>query len=391
VSVPHSPVDIDSATTSRAHHPLLRLGGLAGRGARRLLTDVAVGARRPFPRRVEDLDAEALSTITRRDVSGVRKLDGTKGTSTRSRLSLTGVDVPESVFVKMSAADPSTRMLGELARLGENEARFYRELADALPGAVPQSYGAQFDSLTGRFVIVLEDLTVGAPCRFPDVLHPHDENETHLLAELLGRVHGTFCDVSSPGTIRRPDWLWSPSEDPSNPLVPAIMKLSARRLSERTTIPVMSGRFIWENHRAVTHVIDRGPQTLVHGDPHPGNTYFRNSRAGLLDWQVLRQSHPARDLAYGMIFGMTTAARRDGERDVLEVYRQSLAAAGGPELGRDDLWTRYRQAAAYAFVSALTTAGLGGMQSEAIALEGLQRTVDALDDLDTVRALRECM
>ncbi|WP_233164909.1 phosphotransferase family protein [Mycobacterium sp. AT1] len=324
-------------------------------------------------------------------MSGVRILDGTKGTSSRSRLGLTGIDVPESVFVKMAAADTNTRMLGELARLGENEARFYRDLASALPGAVPQSFGAEFDSLTGRFVIVLEDLTAGAPCRFPDVVHPHDENETHLLAELLGRVHGTFFDKFSTGASRRPEWSWSPSEDPNKTLVPAIMKLSARRLTQRTAVPVMSGRFIWENHRAVTHVIDHGPQTLVHGDPHPGNTYFRNGQAGLLDWQVLRVSHPARDLAYAMIFGMTTAARRDRERDVLEVYRQSLAAAGGPELRRDDLWLRYRQAAAYAFVSSLTTAGLGGMQSEAIALEGLRRTVDALDDLDTVTALRAAM
>jgi hypothetical protein len=46
-----------------------------------------------------------------------------------------------------------------------------------------------------------------------------------------------------------------------------------------------------------------------------------------------------------------------------------------PSFDRDELWTRYRQAVTYAFVSPLTTAGLGGMQTDGIALEGLQRAV----------------
>lgn len=372
--------------------PLLRMGVFAGRGGRRLLVDAALGSRRAFPRRVEDLDAESMSVLMGREVSEVRVLGGTKGTSSRARLGLTGVDVPDSVFVKMSAATANTRMLGELAALGENEARFYRGVARELPGAVPHSYGAVFDSLTGRFVIVLEDLVAGSPCEFPDVTHPLDHDQMPLLAELLGRVHGTFWGrVDARGGSGELGWLQTPSADPSIPLVPAVMRLSARRLARQTTIGVNSGRFIWENYRAVTAVIDTGPTTLLHGDPHPGNTYFRDGRAGLLDWQVVRRSNPARDLAYAMILGLTTEDRRLTEHDVLDVYRQSLVAAGGPELRRDDLWTRYRQAASYAFVSAETTAGLGGMQSEAIALEGLQRAVNALDDLDTVTALREAM
>jgi hypothetical protein len=56
-----------------------------------------------------------------------------------------------------------------------------------------------------------------------------------------------------------------------------------------------------------------------------------------------------------------------------------------------DLWTRYRQAVTYAFVSPLTTAGLGGMQAENIALEGLKRAVAALNDLETVAAIKKAL
>jgi hypothetical protein len=46
----------------------------------------------------------------------------------------------------------------------------------------------------------------------------------------------------------------------------------------------------------------------------------------------------------------------------------------------------YRRAA-YAYVAAAVAAGLGGMQTANIALEGLRRTV--LNDLETVAALRK--
>jgi hypothetical protein len=52
------------------------------------------------------------------------------------------------------------------------------------------------------------------------------------------------------------------------------------------------------------------------------------------------------------------------------------------------LWTRYRQAVIHPYLSALSTAGLGGLQDDGIALEGLRRAVIALDELETVAALR---
>jgi hypothetical protein len=88
---------------------------------------------------------------------------------------------------------------------------------------------------------------------------------------------------------------------------------------------------------------------------------------------------------------MTTADRQAGERDLLDEYCRVLAGAGGPDLDRGELWDRYRQGALYAYVAALITAGMGGMQAENIALEGLRRSVAALDDLDTVPLLEKSL
>ncbi len=371
---------------------LTRLAAHVGHGAARLATDAALGGVRSFPRRIEDLDSTVLSRIMGRRVSSISILDGAKGTSSRARLSLTGDDVPDSVFVKMSAATAATRMLGELARLGETEARFYKQLAPELGPVVPRSYGSEFDPLTGRFVVVLEDMTT-SPCEFPDTLNPLDNDKMALLVEALAHLHGTFWGrlPERPGGGGQFGWLWPPSMDPSALLTPSLMRLSARRLAGRTSIPVDAGRFIWENFHAVTALIDEGPHTVLHGDAHPGNTYFRNGRAGLLDWQVVRRGHPARDLNYALVLGMATTERQAIERDLLDVYRRALSANGGPEFDRDELWTRYRQAAVYTFVSPLTVAALGGMQTEEISMEGLRRAVAALNDLDTVAALEKAL
>jgi hypothetical protein len=359
--------------------PVLGLATHLGRGLQRIATDTVVGRIRSVPRKVEDLDATALSKIMGRTVTSVSVIAGDAGTSSRARLALTGDGVPESVFVKMSGETVATRLLGELGRLAETETRFYSQLSPELTG-VPQAYGSAFDAVTGRYVLVLEDLALYG-CEFPDTLHPLDKDQASLIVELLARLHATFWG-------RVPGWLYAASADSAALLTGPLLKTSARRIAERTDIPVRNGRFIDENYRAVARLIDEPPHTVMHGDAHPGNVYFRNGAAGLLDWQAVRRGHPGRELAYTLVTGMTTADRQAAEHDMLDHYRQALAAAGGPELDRDELWDRYRTGALYAYVAALITAGMGGMQAEGIAMEGLRRSVAALDDLGTVTLLK---
>jgi Phosphotransferase enzyme family len=362
--------------------PIVGLASHLGRGVQRIATDAIVGRVRSLPRTIGDLDAAALSQIMGRTVTSVTVIGGDAGTTSRARLALTGDGIPESVFVKMPGETLATRLMGELGRLAETETRFYSQLAPELTG-VPKSYGSAFDPLTGRFVLVLEDLAVD-PCEFPDTLHPLDKDRASLIVELLARLHATFWE-------RVPIWLYMASADSASLPTGPLLKLSARRIAEKTDIAVEKGRFIDDNYRAVARLIDIPPHTVMHGDAHPGNVYFRNGAAGLLDWQAVRRGHPGRELAYTLVTSMTTADRQASERDLLDEYRRVLAGAGGPGLDRNELWDRYRQGALYAYVAALITAGLGGMQAENIAMEGLRRSVAALDDLDTVSLLEKSL
>jgi len=362
--------------------PIVGLASHLGRGVQRIATDAVVGRVRSLPRTIGDLDAKALSQIMGRTVTSVVVIEGDAGTSSRARLALTGDGVPASVFVKMPAETTATRLMGELGRLADTETRFYSQLAPELTG-LPKAYGSAFDPLTGRFVLVLEDLAADN-CEFPDTLHPLDRDQAAAIVELLARLHATFWD-------RPPGWLYTASADSASLLTGPLLKTSARRIAERTDIPVEDGRFIDDNYRAVARLIDTPPHTVMHGDAHPGNVYFRNGEAGLLDWQAVRRGHPSRELAYTLITSMTTADRQACEREVLDDYRRALAAAGGPELDRDELWDRYRQGALYPYVATSIVLGMGGMQSEAITVEGLRRAIAALEDLDTVSLLEKSL
>jgi Phosphotransferase enzyme family len=359
--------------------PVLGLAAHLGRGVQRIAADAVVGRVRSLPCTVADLDAAYLSQLLGRTVTSVSVIGGDAGTSSRARLALSGDRLPDSVFVKMPAETVATRLMGELGRLAATETRFYRELSPQLTG-LPQCYGSAFDPLTGRFVLVLEDLAAES-CEFPDTLHPLSVDEAALIVELLARLHATFWG-------RVPGWLYTASRDTAALLTGPLLKTSARRIAERTDIPVGAGRFIDDNYRLVARLIDEPPHTVMHGDAHPGNVYFRGGEGGLLDWQAVRRGHPGRELAYTLVTSMTAADRRTHQRDLLDVYRRALAAGGGPELDPDELWDRYRQGALYAYVAALITAGMGGMQAEKIALEGLRRGVAALQDLDTVAVLK---
>ncbi len=208
--------------------PIVGLASHLGRGVQRIATDAVVGRVRSLPRTIGDLDAKALSQIMGRTVTSVSVIGGDAGTSSRARLALTGDGVPASVFVKMPAETAATRLMGELGRLADTETRFYSQLSPELTG-LPKAYGSAFDPLTGRFVLVLEDLAADN-CEFPDTLHPLDRDQAAAIVELLARLHATFWD-------RPPGWLYTASADSASLLTGPLLKTSARRIAERTRHP----------------------------------------------------------------------------------------------------------------------------------------------------------
>ncbi|PRC49901.1 phosphotransferase, partial [Mycobacterium sp. ITM-2017-0098] len=108
------------------------------------------------------------------------------------------------------------------------------------------------------------------------------------------RLHATFWGRLPTDNAGPLAWLYTASADSASLLTAPLLKTSSRRLAERTDLPLERGRFIDEHYRAVAALVDRPPHTVMHGDAHPGNLYFRDGQAGLLDWQAVRRGHPGR-------------------------------------------------------------------------------------------------
>ena len=325
------------------------------------------------------LDRADLSRLLGHPIGSARVLDGTSGTTDRARFELDGA---RTVFVKTSATAAGTRLFGGLARLGEVEVGFYRDLRPVVDLEAPLLVGADFDRVSGRFVIVLEDLTARG-ATFVDTLSPLTVEQAAASLTTLARLHAGTHDLRA-----WPRWLRTNSADALLPIVTASLGPLGRRVERRDpSLVAGGGGRLLATYGEWAALLDQGPQCVLHGDPHPGNVYLLEDRVGLLDWQAVRRGNPVRDVAYHLTLGLTTVARRASERDLLGHYLTELAAYGGPRMDADDAWLAYRRMVGYAYVAATFTFGLGGLQGDEIADEGLRRAVAAVDDLETTTLL----
>ena len=315
-----------------------------------------------LPRTLDGVDPALLSRLLGRTVTSVERLDGTEGTTDRVRLALTGDDVPASVFVKTASHAAGTRLFGGLAGLGENEVRFYRDVRPTLSAEAPSAYAVSFDAVTGRFLLVLEDLAARG-ARFADTLTPLTPDEAAGALDTLRQVHATTP----------PSWALRNSEDPMIGVVSRALGPLSRKVDPDLKPP--DAAWVLRDYRAVARALDAGPLTLLHGDPHPGNLYLVDDRVGLLDWQVVRRGNRMRDVTYLLVLGLTPEDRAAHEKQLLAHYTS------------DDVWEHYRRFVAYVYVATTFTSGLGGLQGASIADEGLRRAVRALEELETLSAL----
>src|SRR5690242_2123872 len=161
-----------------------RLGHELGRVALDLLPSATA-----LPARAADFTPALMTELLGRTVTGCEPAGGTTGTTDRSVLRLTGDSVPSSVFVKSAATDLGTRLFGGLARLGEVEVGFYRDVRASLDLEAPAALGSRFDRRTGRFAIVLEDLAARG-AEFVDTTTPLTPDQAAAGLSTLAALHG---------------------------------------------------------------------------------------------------------------------------------------------------------------------------------------------------------
>jgi len=357
-----------------------------------------------FPADPGDLTAEILTAaLSERwpdvGVDGLRIVDvkrcgdGVASTADRVVLDLTyspgtTEGLPERMVLKTMLATPHAP-----ATMYENEVRFYRELRDELPIEAPTAFASSYDPSTGRFGLLLEDL--GArEARFPSAVEPVSLDAVRSILANLATLHATFWD--SPRFADDLAWVATPTRGGMFEVFDLIglelIEDQVARHPFKQELIAPLGRSIsdmWELLWRVQRRHGERPVTLLHGDPHVGNTYLLPvDRGGLLDWQLMMRGCWAHDVVYVMVTALDPETRRNAERDLVAEYLDRLGAAGGDPPALDAALAQCRTAALWGLVIGWLICPPENY-GQPITEANIARLVAAVQDYETIRAIEE--
>lgn len=308
-----------------------------------------------------------VATVTLREVA-----DGTNARAVAWLTYGSGTG-PERVFVKREG-----RVLNRLAltALGAREAE--ADLCRSrlpLPLEHPTLYAAATDPRRLAAVVVMEDVTLrGAIPNAATRPLTLDEVSDGLAG--LAALHAAHWGRTMPPFVRpwRLPAIWAP-------VAWGGFAHAHRRLRTlgRPELAVGSPAEIERGFRGWARIAAQGPQTLLHGDPHPGNTYrLPGGTTGFYDWQLVRRGTWAHDVGYFVVSALAPAERRDHERELLAGYVRELGRAA-PSL--DDAWALYRRTPIFGLGSWLQTLAAGSFQPVEVCMATIERFAAAYDDL----------
>jgi hypothetical protein len=264
------------------------------------------------------------------------------------------VDAPDSVVVKLPSSDAGSRQMAQAMGLYETEVQFYKEVAPRLGPAIPRLHWGKVDAeATGRFTLVLDDLTQGS--EVGDMVAGCSLEQAALAIEALPDLQAPVW--ADPDLPARP-WL-----DPARTdMIFAAVASFVEPFLERFT-----GRLEPEHVELVHRMAPRAagyrtlawepPYVVAHSDYRMDNLLFGSKPdappISVVDWQGARLAPPLLDATILLGACMTAEQRRTHERDLLHSYHDRLGANGISGFSFDDCLESYRRCAPWAFLGAI--------------------------------------
>ncbi|MGF7237117.1 MAG: phosphotransferase, partial [Frankia sp.] len=315
-------------------------------------------------------------------VDSVEVGDVVEGTNSRARVRMRYASGrgPQRVFVKREG-----RVFNRLAltALGarEAEARLVGSGAE-LPLEHPAFYAAGVDRRRLAAVMVMEDVTLREG-RANEATVPLGVEQVRSGLTGLARLHAAYWERPMPEPLRfvRP-WrlapVWAPVSWAS--LARALHLLRSHGHARLIPTGVDAG-VVERGFRGWATVAASGPRTLLHGDPHIGNTYALPADVtGFYDWQLVRSGSWSHDVGYFLVSSLTTADRRASERELLADYLREFGGQGAAAPSFADAWALYRRTPVFGLGTWLHTLSGGGFQPVDVCLATIERFASAYAD-----------
>lgn len=348
----------------------------------------------PLPADADEIDPEWLAAALQRRFPGTRVtsievIGQRQVTNAHATLHVTydgPTAAPTTMFCKLPPSDPHRRTAIIRTGMGEREVRFYEHLAPSLPMRVPEVLIAE-ERTDGSFLLILEDLDA-AGCVVsagPDGV-PIDAAAQAL--EDLATLHLRFVDAK----VRATEVPWIPTTSSSSDYGTVMLQVGLDHHRDRLSDEFAEMAEVCIAHPHELHTLwHRGPQTVIHGDPHIGNLFLDGDRVGFLDWGIVNVNTPLRDVSYFLTMALTVDDRRAAERELLAHWLEIWNAGGDAPISWDEAWLTHRVHAAYTVLAScqvVTFPADATPQRQVFAAAFLERATAAVADLDARSAIR---
>ncbi len=234
--------------------------------------------------------------------------------------------------------------------VGKREVEFYQAVLNNninnLP--VPHCYDATYEQETGKFHLLLDDLT-STHYVLRDWPVPPTIPQCEMVIDSLARLHAHWWGIKHFGQEIEPQWQ-SEAEAEKN-VQKALQKFAAFADYMGDNLSEHRKRF-YEYALAkvpalyVQRFKERKHLTLVHGDTHLWNYMYplnpEQDQVLMIDWQSAGISLAAGDLAYMITVHWYPERRARLELPLLKRYYQHLLKHGVKDYSWDDFWNDYR-------------------------------------------------
>lgn len=342
-----------------------------------------------MPQGPDEVTAQWLSTVTGWTVTDVQLTEIGAGIGVSSavyRARLTGTGCPESVVVKLTAADPAAAFTCTVLSMYRREVAFFEQLADRAPMRVPQGYFGTVSEDGSQLAMVMEDLGGNRICDQIVGMAPHD---AAVAVDALAAWHAQWWrDVNGLTDSGAAVAL-------ADPIYPAMLpglfdegwaKLTASTTCQPPDVLLGIGPRFSAALPTMLEALSQEPLTLVHGDFRADNILFTpDDELILLDFQLTGVGSAAYDLAYFVTQSIDQSVAGAHEAELFDRWKTGLVAGGVDEGDLGRMWEDYRMGALFCLVYPVVACrgmDLDKPRERALAVTMMGRMGRAAADLD---------